>query len=420
MQDITAILIDYTAKPSLYKALESLKGLKSRLQAIIILQNDNILLEGAPEGEIQFISIDDNDTGKTLNTTLSKIESSYVLILRNADYLAGEIKPDTLSGSNTKLIVETISINKNIKIQQPFLIHKSLYKKHPFLEKQQLPFKEALLSTWLSQVSCSNKFITEGLVKQARKDTSANSMAKLRFIQKYQIEKTKSEHPSLAILISNYNMEKYVETAIASCVLQNEQAEQLLVMDDGSTDNSVKQIQHWKNKGVTIVEKKNEGKAIALNTLLPYVYCDFILELDADDWLDADAVFVIKRYLAQLPEEHSLIYGNLRKWKQLTDDVRFKGITKGRNINGNQDLLNYRFPLGPRIYRTSILKKAGGFPVVAFEKGRLYEDVSVLRQLMKTSHFCYHDFTVYNVREHKESITKNHTSSWNEFLNTLT
>jgi len=326
---------------------------------------------------------------------------------------------DSIPYSDSGIILESISIDNNSKIQKPLLIHKSIYKNHPFLEKQQLPFKEALLPCWLKQTNSSNTFITEGLVKQARKNKSATSLAKLRFIEKYQIEETNSAPPTLAILIANYNMEKYVETAIASCVLQNEQAEQLLVIDDGSTDNSVKQIQRWEHKGVTLVEKTNKGKAIALNTLLPYVHSDFILELDADDWLDADAVSVIKRYLSELTEDLSVMYGNLRKWKQLTDDVRFKGIAKGREINGYDDLLNYRFPLGPRIYRTSLLKKAGGFPVIEFEKGRLYEDVSVLSQLIKTSHFQYHDFTVYNVREHKESITKNHFSSWNDFLKTL-
>lgn len=100
-------------------------------------------------------------------------------------------------------------------------------------------------------------------------------------------------------------------------------------------------------------------------------------------------------------------------------DVLFKGVSKGVGINNRADLLSYRFPLGPRIYRTFLLKEAGGFPVVAFENGRLYEDVSVLNRLIKNSRFCYRDFTVYNVREHKESITKNNDSKWNDFLKTL-
>lgn len=146
---------------------------------------------------------------------------------------------------------------------------------------------------------------------------------------------------------------------------------------------------------------------------------DFILELDADDWLDPDAVSNIKKRMANLSENVSVLYGNLRKWKQLAGDILFKGTAKGRHIHGRADLLSYRFPLGPRIYRTSALKRIGGFPVITFKEGKLFEDVSVLNQLIQSDRFQYHDFTVYNVREHKESITRTSRSDWNEFLRLL-
>lgn len=57
--------------------------------------------------------------------------------------------------------------------------------------------------------------------------------------------------------------------------------------------------------------------------------------------------------------------------------------------------------------------------MIAFKDGRLYEDVSVLNQLIKYGRFQYHDFTVYNVREHKESITKTNRPEWNEFLKSI-
>ena len=66
-----------------------------------------------------------------------------------------------------------------------------------------------------------------------------------------------------------------------------------------------------------------------------------------------------------------------------------------------------------------MLKEEGGFPVLDFEDGRLYEDVSVLHQILKKYPFCYKDFTVYNVREHQKSITKNNESKWQTFLQML-
>src|SRR5699024_11559 len=182
---------------------------------------------------------------------------------------------------------------------------------------------------------------------------------------------------------------------------QNEMFDQILIMHDGSTDNSDKKLKKLANeKQVKIFHKKNEGKAKALNELLPHVTSDFMLELDADDWLDPDACSVIKGHLSNLPEEVAVLYGNLRKWKQKTEDVLFKTTSKGVAIKEIAELFSYQFPLGPRIYRTSILKEEGGFPILDFEDGRLYEDVSVLYQLLKRYPFSYKDFTVYNVREH--------------------
>src|SRR5699024_11576475 len=94
----------------------------------------------------------------------------------------------------------------------------------------------------------------------------------------------------------------------------------------------------------------------------------------------------------------------------------FKKTTNATNIQGRHALFTYQLPLGPRIYRTSILKKEGGFPVIKFGDGRLYEDVSILYRLLGKYPFRYRDFTVYNVREHYDSITHNNILRWHEFL----
>src|SRR5699024_10848353 len=137
-----------------------------------------------------------------------------------------------------------------------------------------------------------------------------------------------------------------------------------------------------KANGITVYRKKNAGKARALNDLLPHVTSRFILELDADDWLDPDACDVIKKQLSGLNDDVSVLYGNLRKWKRSAAGVLIKETTQGTIIKGRDELFTYRLPLGPRIYRTSILKKEGGFPVIKFVHGRLYEDVSILYRLL--------------------------------------
>jgi hypothetical protein len=116
-----------------------------------------------------------------------------------------------------------------------------------------------------------------------------------------------------------------------------------------------------------------------------------------------------------------VLYGNWRYWNQNSiGEIEFSKIRQGKTINNREELLTYPFPLGPRIYRTSALMEGEGFPIIDFEEGRLYEDVSVLVQLFKKHKFLYENFTIYNVRKHDNSITKKNHSKWNDFRKFLT
>jgi len=417
LKDITAVLMPYSSKAILNKAIFSLKKINARIKSVIVLQDPNTSSISMSEhdwlDEIKPIPVNGKDIGETINHTIQPIDSTYLLFLQDNEYLSPAVHVNSLNLA-TKQVLETPH-------HQPLLVRTSFLRKHKLLSRLQVPFKEALFPAWLSNVDRSLITFEEGLIKQARKSNSTSTIHKQKMIQKYQLEnQVEPRSPTVSLLLSNYNMENYVEIAVASCLLQNAQPDQLLIMDDGSSDHSYHQLQKWRDgEKVQVFHKKNGGKARALNQLLPYVTSDFILELDADDWLDPDAISVIKKQLSDLPEDIVLLYGNLKKWKQAKGDLLFKRIAMGKKVKDRAELLAYRFPLGPRIYRTSSLKKIGGFPVIAFENGRLYEDVSVLNRLIRDWQFLYCDFTVYNVREHENSITKNNLANWKAFLKTL-
>lgn len=426
MRDISAILIHYSDQTALSKALVSLEPISFRLNTVFVFQQIESASKQVPVPDVgwsdrlRLFPIDNQNEEEILRETISMIDTDYVLLLSGTDYLSASITPHSLQLNGDQVILETFAYNWGNPIRKPLLVRTPFLKQHPLLPSSRLPFKDALLPAWLSKFKSYHKVFQEHLVKQTRITSSRNTIERQRFIEKYQLEKSDTDHPSLSIIMTAYNMEKYVETAVTSCLMQTEQAEQLLIMDDGSTDNTRQRLKQYSdNPRVQVFSKKNGGKARALNAVLPHVTSGFVLELDADDWLDPDAVSVIKKQLADLSADSSVLYGNLRKWKQLKDVVQYKGVAKGIPIAGRKDLLSYRFPLGPRVYRSSTLIKEGGFPVIDFADGRLYEDVSVLNQLLKKGAFQYRDFTVYNVREHKESITKQNLASWHDFLKSL-
>lgn len=88
-----------------------------------------------------------------------------------------------------------------------------------------------------------------------------------------------------SVLIVNYNYEKYVGEAIQSVLEQSQAVDQLIVVDDGSTDNSRDAIKKALNDhpDSTVIHKENGGQASCYQTAIPSLSGDIIFCLDSDD-----------------------------------------------------------------------------------------------------------------------------------------
>ncbi|MCJ7983344.1 glycosyltransferase family 2 protein [Priestia sp. OVL9] len=414
MKDIQVILLGYSNSNALQQALTSLNLIINRVKEVVVIDIPDFLLKVADSFtthvKIEYVKINNNSLGKVLNNYIKELSCEYVLFLYDQDYLNSNITEIQLELNNEKQVMAYQSTIKNITIQRPFFVKTYFLKQNIFFQDNEVPFKEAILPSWLSVVSHYHLILeNRDIISQYSKDASTSNVEKIKFIEKYQLKiPNQTAQPSVAVMVSNYNMANYVGTAINSCFLQSSPPDQVLVVDDGSTDESYKILEKWiYHPRFKLLTKGNGGKARALNELLPYIETDFIVELDADDWLDPDAIFVIRDYLRSLANDVAVLYGNLRAWKQVNPEkVKYKGIRKGSQVFNKMELLSYTFPLGPRIYRTLSLKENKGFPIIDFEDGRMYEDVSILNHLLRENRLLYKDFTVYNVREHELSITK--------------
>ncbi|WYQ42935.1 glycosyltransferase family A protein [Bacillus sp. FSL W7-1321] len=421
MRDILVFFLNYESWVSLQQALSSLSSLKPRIKTVYLIHPPTAIDKQQFQYEIQTIAVPNGEIAGALNTLLQTCDSTYALFLHNGDTLCPNIQPNRLTLPSGKAVMTFKQAIGSQYVEQPFLVRTAFFQEKTFADLNHLPFPDALFPAWLQNVETRQIVQTKDpWIKRPRANTSKSEREKYAYMMKYRRAKAEIPSPTLAIIMSAFNMTDYLETAIASCFLQQSPPDQLLMIDDGSEDNSYEKMCKWKKKrGVKVFKQKNGGKARALNALLPHITTDFVMEVDADDWLDPDALFTIKKKLQRLPKHAAVLYGNFRRWKQQpTGTLLYKTIAKGKPVRSASELMSYPFPLGPRIYRTTMLKQINGFPVTPFENGRLYEDVSVLMKLIKqpNSVFCYDDFTVYNIREHPTSITRLNRHKWNAFL----
>lgn len=92
--------------------------------------------------------------------------------------------------------------------------------------------------------------------------------------------------PKLTVYITNYNYGRYIKQAIESVLHQGFQDFQLLIIDDGSTDNSKAVIEEYaKHPQIDVIYQQNKGLNITNNIALRLAKGQYIMRLDADDYL---------------------------------------------------------------------------------------------------------------------------------------
>jgi hypothetical protein len=102
---------------------------------------------------------------------------------------------------------------------------------------------------------------------------------------------------SVALVVLSYNYGRFVAQAIDSALHQTIPYDQIIVVDDGSQDDSRFVLDHYRSR-VQLVYKPNGGQLSAAMYALQHVHCEYVHYLDSDDYLVANARELIARELA--------------------------------------------------------------------------------------------------------------------------
>ncbi|MFW2439117.1 MAG: glycosyltransferase family 2 protein [Arenicellales bacterium] len=97
------------------------------------------------------------------------------------------------------------------------------------------------------------------------------------------------ENPLVSVIISNYNYGRYLGDAIKSVLGQTYSKIEVIVVDDGSTDESHEVISSFEGQ-ITALYRDHQGQCAALNAGFPVSCGDVVVFLDSDDCLVADAI----------------------------------------------------------------------------------------------------------------------------------
>ena len=164
----------------------------------------------------------------------------------------------------------------------------------------------------------------------------------------------------ISIIVPIYNAEKYLHACLDSLLCQTVQDLQIILVNDGSMDNSLDIAQAYANKDkrILVISQKNTGLSGARNFGLLHAKGEYVSFLDADDSIEPDWC---ERYLEAI-DKVDYVQGGYRRTKQTKNGLWISHEYLPRN--------RYQFVSSClRLYRRKAIAN------IHFQEGMLYEDV---------------------------------------------
>ena len=224
----------------------------------------------------------------------------------------------------------------------------------------------------------------------------------------------------ITVIVPVYNVEDYLDKCLDSVIKQTYKNIEIIVVNDGSTDNSGEICQEYaqKDNRITYVEQENGGLSDARNAGLERMTGSYVTFVDSDDWIEQDYVEVLYNKLTEYQADVSV--GNYYSYNEdegmyyfhINGDSYyekvFDNVSIFENLYESQEMKSFAL-----ISAWGKLYKASLFDYIRFDKGKLGEDGYMNQKLyLLVQKVIYINQGLYAYRQRSGSITKTWTEKW--------
>ena len=227
-------------------------------------------------------------------------------------------------------------------------------------------------------------------------------------------------NPVLSIVIPAYNLERHIEQCVRSVLVQLRRHHELIVIDDGSTDQTLALVeklrQAWPDQNFHVLSQANEGIAGVRNRGVRAAGGDYIAWLDGDDVMLCGVLEMLDQAIAR--QRPDVIACDFNVWHpQEPAKTHRSGFGYPANVLVhdadailNSFLAARKNYLWAHVIRRDIYKQ---LPEPVFPPGRVFEDVSTLPRLLSLcARLLYLPAPIIDYRQHPGSITQSITEKW--------
>lgn len=218
------------------------------------------------------------------------------------------------------------------------------------------------------------------------------------------------ENPLISVVIPVFNVAEYLPRCIDSIINQTYKQLEIILIDDGSTDNSPEICDSYvqKDKRIKLLSKKNGGQGSARNLGISVCNGDFVTFVDSDDWLVSDIyAHCVDIITKNSPDIISFNCIETNGKTQIDEESNFKleSVYKDEILN---DYL-YRgqterapFTVWRKVYKKELIKN------IMFDEDKINEDIVFNFKALSKANFLIHTSKIgYYYYQGNKSTTRN-------------
>ncbi|MBQ2724515.1 MAG: glycosyltransferase family 2 protein [Clostridia bacterium] len=220
-----------------------------------------------------------------------------------------------------------------------------------------------------------------------------------------------------SILVPVYNVEAYVEECIQSVLNQSCRDFELVLVDDGSTDDSgiiCDRYAQQKPEQIRVIHKENQGLISARRVGIAEARGEFCVFLDSDDFAEENLLEVIAGYLEKDPQTDVLLYSfrycrdgrKAERYPVFKEDGYVWDDSGKKELYEALILTNGITSIWTKAVRTSVLRSDPTDYSVYYGKNMAEDLLQSLYPLTAAGRIMYTDKILYNYRINSESISR--------------
>ena len=224
----------------------------------------------------------------------------------------------------------------------------------------------------------------------------------------------------ITVIVPVYNVENYLNKCLDSLINQTYKNLEIIVINDGSTDNSGKICQEYaqKDNRIIYIEKENGGQPEARNMGLDRMTGSYVTFVDSDDWVELDYVEVLYNKLIEYQAD--IAVGNYYSYNEQEGIFYFHifgnsyyekvydNVSIFENFYESEHMKNFALIcVGGKLYKSDLFRE------LRFEVGKLGEDGYLNQKIyLLAEKTIYLNAGLYAYRQREGSSSRSWTEKW--------